>query len=98
MTKKLEELFDLPEMPSTDSAESNEALKTIVENKSIIAQVNDAIDKIDTSNCDKAIIDMIIERCYEENDNIVHKVHSERIGTCEKYWDGKISFYIKNKD
>jgi hypothetical protein len=47
MTKKLEELFDLPEMPSTDSAESNEALKTIVENKSIIAQVNDAIDKID---------------------------------------------------
>lgn len=47
MTKKLEELFDLPEMPSTDSAESNEALKTIIENKSIIAQVNDAIDKID---------------------------------------------------
>jgi len=48
MTKKLSELFDLPtDLPSTDSAESNEALKTIAENKDIIAQVDDAIDKID---------------------------------------------------
>jgi hypothetical protein len=47
MTKKLSELFDLPDMPSTDSIESNEALKTIAENKSVIAQVDDAIDKID---------------------------------------------------
>jgi len=47
MTKKLSELFDLPEFPSTDSAESNEALKTISENKSVIAQVDEAIDKID---------------------------------------------------
>lgn len=47
MTKKLSELFDLPEIPSSDSAESNEALKTISENKEIIARVDDAIDKID---------------------------------------------------
>lgn len=48
MTKKLSELFDLPEdLASTDSAESNEALKTISENKEIIARVDDAIDKID---------------------------------------------------
>lgn len=47
MTKKLSELFDLPDIPSTDSAESSEALKTISENKEIIAQVDDAIDKID---------------------------------------------------
>lgn len=47
MTKKLSELFDLPEIPFTDSVESSEALKTIAENKEIIAQVNDAIDKID---------------------------------------------------
>jgi hypothetical protein len=48
MTKKLSELFDLPtDLASTDSAESNEALKTIAENREIISQVNDAIDKID---------------------------------------------------
>lgn len=47
MTKKLSELFDLPEIPSTDSAESNEALKAIAKNKSVIAQVDEAIDKID---------------------------------------------------
>jgi hypothetical protein len=48
MTKKLSELFDLPaDLPSTDSSESNEAFKTIAENKDIIARVDDAIDKID---------------------------------------------------
>ena len=47
MTKKLSELFDLPDLPSTDSAESSEALKTIVDNKEIIARVDEAIDKID---------------------------------------------------
>ena len=47
MTKKLSELFDLPDMPSDNSAESTEALKTITENKEIIARVDDAIDKID---------------------------------------------------
>jgi hypothetical protein len=48
MTKKLSELFDLPtDLASTDSAESNEALKAIAENQDIIARVDDAIDKID---------------------------------------------------
>ena len=48
MTKKLSELFDLPAyLPPTDSSESNEAFKTIAENKDIIARVDDAIDKID---------------------------------------------------
>jgi hypothetical protein len=48
MTKKLSELFDLPtDLSAHDSVESNEALKTIAENKDIIAKVDDAIDKID---------------------------------------------------
>jgi hypothetical protein len=48
MTKKLSDLFDLPtDLPSTDSADSNDALKTIAENKDIISRVDDAIDKID---------------------------------------------------
>jgi hypothetical protein len=48
MTKKLSELFDLPtNLPSTESAESNEALKAIADNKEIIARVDEAIDKID---------------------------------------------------
>jgi hypothetical protein len=48
MTKKLSELFDLPDdLASTNSADSNEALKTIAENKSVISQVDEAIDKID---------------------------------------------------
>jgi len=47
MTKKLSELFDLPDLPSTNSAESSEALKTIIDNKEIIARVDEAIDKID---------------------------------------------------
>jgi hypothetical protein len=48
MTKKLSELFDLPtDLASTESAESDDALKTITENQDIIARVDDAIDKID---------------------------------------------------
>ena len=47
MTKKLSELFDLPDIPSTESAENSEMLKTIVENKEVIARVDEAIDKID---------------------------------------------------
>ena len=47
MIKKLSELFHLPDIPSTDSAESSEALKTITENKDVIGRVDAAIDKID---------------------------------------------------
>lgn len=49
MTKKLSELFDLPDIPLTDSAESSEALKTITKNKDVIARVDAAIDKIDVA-------------------------------------------------
>ena len=47
MTKKLSELFDLPDIPSTDSAENSEVLQTIAENRDAIARVDEAIDKID---------------------------------------------------
>ena len=47
MTKKLAELFDLPDVPADATAETNEAFQTIQENQDIITQVNDAIDKID---------------------------------------------------
>lgn len=47
MTKKLSELFDLPDFEPNESVTPNEALKTIEENKEVIAQVDEAIDKID---------------------------------------------------
>lgn len=46
MTKKLEELFNLPE-PTTDKEE--ESIKTIEQHQSMIESVNDAIDKIDAA-------------------------------------------------
>jgi hypothetical protein len=46
MTKKLTDLFDLPEIAENVET-TNEALQTIRDNKEIIAQVNEAIDKID---------------------------------------------------
>jgi hypothetical protein len=55
MTKKLSELFNLPEippelppeLPSESNEEVNEALKTIQDNQHLIVQVDAAIDKID---------------------------------------------------
>lgn len=47
MTKKLADLFDLPEVPADATAETSEAFQTIQDQQDIIAQVNDAIDKID---------------------------------------------------
>jgi hypothetical protein len=47
MTKKLSDVFDLPEL--ANAAESNEALQTIKDNKETIAQVDAAIDKIDAA-------------------------------------------------
>jgi hypothetical protein len=49
MTKKLSELFDLPDLPSTDSAENSEVLQTIADNREAIARVDEAIDKIDVA-------------------------------------------------
>lgn len=45
MTKKLEELFNLP----ADGATPEEAQHTIEENRAIIAEVDNAIDKIDAA-------------------------------------------------
>ncbi len=45
MTKKLEELFNLP----TDGTTPEEAQHTIEENRAIIAEVDQAIDKIDAA-------------------------------------------------
>ena len=47
MTKKLAELFDLPDLPADVTAETNEAFQTIQDNKDIMAKVDEAIDKID---------------------------------------------------
>lgn len=51
MTKKLSELFNLPEITEdfsdSSTTESTDALLTIQENQNIIKEVDDAIDKID---------------------------------------------------
>ncbi len=47
MTKKLEQLFDLPEMG--DGSVDPAVQKTIEENRSVIVEVDAAIDKIDAS-------------------------------------------------
>lgn len=48
MNKKLSELFDLPDFPA-DHIDPAEALQTIQQNKDVIEQVDEAIDKIDTA-------------------------------------------------
>jgi hypothetical protein len=55
-----------------------------------------AKEHFDSSNFDKSAIDMIIQNGYGVNDNIVHLVHSQRVGTCENFWDGSISYFIRN--
>lgn len=51
MTKKLEELFNLPAEEDTENndTESTEAKQTIEENRELIQQVDQAIDKIDAA-------------------------------------------------
>lgn len=51
MTKKLEELFNLPAEENTENVDtdSTEAKQTIEENSAIIKQVDEAIDKIDAA-------------------------------------------------
>jgi hypothetical protein len=65
MTKKLENLFDLPDLnPGDDS--SVQALHDnndkIIEQKKIIAQVDEAIDKIDTALPQCVILKPAIKR------------------------------------
>lgn len=50
----------------------------------------------DIENFNKSFIDMIFNRILNIDDNIVQKVISERIGVCETYEDGQISFAIGN--
>lgn len=47
MTKKLAELFDLPDLDTPPDVTPNEALQAIAENRDVIEQVDNAIDKID---------------------------------------------------
>lgn len=51
MTKKLEELFNLPAEENTENidTDSTEVKQTIEENSAIIKQVDEAIDKIDAA-------------------------------------------------
>jgi len=49
MTKKLAELFDLPDLDSPVTVEPTDALKAIADNQDVIEQVDNAIDKIDTA-------------------------------------------------
>ena len=49
MTKKLAELFDLPDLDSPVTVEPTDALKAIADNQDVIEQVDNAIDRIDTA-------------------------------------------------
>lgn len=51
---------------------------------------------VDIANLDKSFIDMIFNRIYGVDDNIVQAVHRQSIGTVDNFADGKISFYIRN--
>ena len=50
----------------------------------------------DSSNCDKAVLDQILNRIYEVDDKCVTSVHSRKIGTCQNFKDGSIAIYIRN--
>lgn len=52
----------------------------------------------DIENFNKSFIDMLFNRILGVDDNIVHSISSERIGTCNTYDDGSISWYIRNID
>lgn len=47
MTKKLQELFDLPPTGEEPELRVEDAMKTIIDNQDLIAEVDDTIDKID---------------------------------------------------
>lgn len=49
MTKKLSELFDLPDVTLENTIDPDEALRSITENKEVILKVDEAIDKIDNA-------------------------------------------------
>ena len=51
---------------------------------------------VDIANLDKSFIDMIFNRIYGVDDNIVQAVHRQGVATVDNFADGKISFYIRN--
>ena len=55
-----------------------------------------AKSEFDIENFNKATIDMLFNRLFGVDDNIVHKVVSERLAVCNTYADGKIMYYIEN--
>lgn len=55
-----------------------------------------AKEDMDIRNLDKATIDMIFNRIYGVDDNIVDCVHSERVGTCNSFDEGSIGIFIRN--
>lgn len=66
-------------------------------NKPIELFINYTVKKdVDIANLDKSFIDMIFNRIYGVDDNIVQAVHRQGIATVEDFTDGKISFYIRN--
>ena len=55
-----------------------------------------AKSEFDIENFNKATIDTLFNRIFGVDDNIVHKVVSERLAVCDTYEDGKIMYYIEN--
>ena len=53
-------------------------------------------DNTDIRNLDKSFIDMIFNRILCVDDNIVEEVKSSKVGSCDRYEDGRISFAIYN--
>ena len=50
----------------------------------------------DIRNFDKSFIDQLFNIHFCVDDNIVHKVTSEKVGSCNTYDDGKIIFALRN--
>lgn len=55
-----------------------------------------AKEEFDIENFNKSTIDMIFNRLFGVDDNIVHKVICEKIGICDDFEDGKIMYFIEN--
>lgn len=51
---------------------------------------------LDIRNLDKALLDQLFTRIYKVDDNIVHSVHSQRVGVVDSFEDGQVSIHIRN--
>ena len=54
------------------------------------------MDKFDTSNLHKSLLDMVFYDILKVDDNIVTKIIPETVGYCDNYAEGQISFCIYN--